>query len=63
MINREKKAKIMATIALLAIVWSIIGTGLTVIMSSTEENTTSSAEDITKLTQEVNSTASWEEMK
>jgi hypothetical protein len=48
MANRETKAKIMAIIALLAIVWSIVWTGLTIIFSSLrEENSSLNREQIT----------------
>jgi hypothetical protein len=59
MTSREKNAKIMAIVALLAIVWSIVWTGLTVVMSSPRENNPSS-ENGQKLPSEKIFTASWD---
>ncbi|NUJ97259.1 hypothetical protein HGA92_00550 [Candidatus Gracilibacteria bacterium] len=59
MANRETKAKIMAIIALLAIVGSIVGTGLTIIFSSlTEDNSSLNREQITSSGEMSNATGS-----
>lgn len=68
MANRETKAKIMAIIALLAIVWSIVWTGLTIIFSSlTEDNSSLNREQITSSWEMSNATWSqtltWIEIK